>query len=185
MVVVVVEIPIVADGEFVVGMEFSSKEAVIMAIKYYTIRRGVDYQVYESEPLTFYAKCTQIFEDGLRLVTSKLHANQLASRNIQVNCFDKQNDVFEVREMPSEMEYVIDLRRQQCDCGMFPVHQISCRHVFACCANQLLDWQVYAHDVYKMDQIRRIYRVRFRPLKNLTTWPAYNGSRFVPNPFLR
>nr|XP_029143455.1 uncharacterized protein LOC114924155 [Arachis hypogaea] len=53
------EIPIVADGEFAVGMEFGSREAVIKAIKEYTIRRSVDYRVYESEPLTFYAKCTQ------------------------------------------------------------------------------------------------------------------------------
>ncbi|RYQ99185.1 hypothetical protein Ahy_B07g087081 isoform B [Arachis hypogaea] len=57
--VVVVEIPMVADGEFAIGMEFSSREAVMMAVKDYTIRRGVDYRVYESEPLTFYAKCTQ------------------------------------------------------------------------------------------------------------------------------
>ncbi|RYQ89722.1 hypothetical protein Ahy_B09g096225 isoform C [Arachis hypogaea] len=55
----ITEVPIVADGEFVVGMEFSSREAVIKAIKDYTIRRSVDYWVYESEPLTFYAKCTQ------------------------------------------------------------------------------------------------------------------------------
>ncbi|XP_020978149.1 uncharacterized protein LOC107607857 [Arachis ipaensis] len=53
------EIPFVADGEFAVGMEFSSRETVIKAIKEYTIRRSVDYRVYESEPLTFYAKCTQ------------------------------------------------------------------------------------------------------------------------------
>ncbi|RYR53885.1 hypothetical protein Ahy_A06g029129 [Arachis hypogaea] len=90
------------------------------------------------------------------LVTSKLHANQLASGNIQVNCFDRQNEVFEVCEMPSEMEYAVDLRRQQCDCGEF-----------------------------QMDQVRRVYRARFRPLGNPTTWLAYNGSRFVPNPFLR
>ncbi|XP_072069407.1 uncharacterized protein [Arachis hypogaea] len=49
----------VADGEFVMGMEFSSREAIIAAMKDYTIRKGVDYRVYESEPLTFYAKCTQ------------------------------------------------------------------------------------------------------------------------------
>ncbi|XP_025661650.1 uncharacterized protein [Arachis hypogaea] len=34
-----------ADGEFTVGMEFGSREAVIMAMKDYTIRRGVDYRV--------------------------------------------------------------------------------------------------------------------------------------------
>ncbi|XP_025675666.1 uncharacterized protein [Arachis hypogaea] len=53
------EIPFVADGEFAVGMKFSCREAVIRAMKDYTIQRGVDYRVYESEPLPFYAKCTQ------------------------------------------------------------------------------------------------------------------------------
>ncbi|XP_052117570.1 uncharacterized protein LOC127747570 [Arachis duranensis] len=45
------------DGEFSVGIEFGSRESVISAIKSYTISRGVDYTVYESEPQTFYAKC--------------------------------------------------------------------------------------------------------------------------------
>ncbi|XP_072058027.1 uncharacterized protein [Arachis hypogaea] len=36
-----------------------------------------------------------------------------------------------------------------------------------------------------MDQVRRVYRARFRPLGNPTTWPAYNGPRFVPNLYLR
>ncbi|XP_057719389.1 uncharacterized protein LOC130933793 [Arachis stenosperma] len=53
------ELTVVADGEFMVGMEFNSREAVIKTMKDYTIRRGVDYRVYESEPTTFYAKCTQ------------------------------------------------------------------------------------------------------------------------------
>ncbi|RYR79259.1 hypothetical protein Ahy_A01g004086 [Arachis hypogaea] len=44
------------DGEFSVGIEFGSRESVISAIKSYTISRGVDYTVYESEPQTFYAK---------------------------------------------------------------------------------------------------------------------------------
>ncbi|XP_020999606.2 uncharacterized protein LOC110281583 [Arachis duranensis] len=119
------------------------------------------------------------------IVTTKLHANQRASGNIQVSCFDRQNEVFEVREMPTGVEYAVDLRRRVCDCGEFQVDRIPCRHVFACCANQRLDWQVYVHEVYKMDQIRRVYRARFRPLENPTTWPIYTGPRFVGNPFLR
>ncbi|XP_029143950.1 uncharacterized protein [Arachis hypogaea] len=119
------------------------------------------------------------------VVTSKLNANQLASSNIQVNCFDRMNEVFEVREMPGGTEYAVDLRRQRCDCGEFQVDRIPCRHVFAYCANQRLDWRVYVHEVYKMDQVRRIYRARFRPLGNPTTWPVYSGPRFVPNPNLR
>nr|XP_025685558.1 uncharacterized protein LOC112786393 [Arachis hypogaea] len=53
------ELPVVADGEFMVAMEFSSREEVIKAMKDYTIRRGVDYRVYEPEPATFYAKYAQ------------------------------------------------------------------------------------------------------------------------------
>ncbi|RYR13414.1 hypothetical protein Ahy_B04g070428 isoform C [Arachis hypogaea] len=53
------ELPLMPDDEFTVGMEFSSREAVIKAMKDYTIRKGVDYRVHESEPTTFYAKCTQ------------------------------------------------------------------------------------------------------------------------------
>ncbi|XP_015968760.1 uncharacterized protein LOC107492270 [Arachis duranensis] len=123
-----------------------------------------------------------VFSD---IVTSKLHVNQLASGNIQVSCFDCQNEVFEVREMPSGMEFAVDLRGLRCDCGEFQVDRIPCRHVFACCANQRLDWQLYVDDVYKMDQVRRVYRARFRPLGNPATWPAYNGPRFIPNPYLR
>ncbi|RYR58692.1 hypothetical protein Ahy_A05g024577 [Arachis hypogaea] len=44
------------DGEFSIRMEFSLRESVISAIKSYTIARGVDYTVYESEPQAFYAK---------------------------------------------------------------------------------------------------------------------------------
>ncbi|QHN92510.1 uncharacterized protein DS421_17g584370 [Arachis hypogaea] len=119
------------------------------------------------------------------IVTTKLHANQRTSGNIQVSCFDRQNEVFEVREMPSGVEYAVNLRRRVCDCGEFQVDRISCRHVFAYCANQRLDWQMYVHEVYKMDQIQRVYRARFRPLGNPTTWPVYTGPRFVGNPFLR
>ncbi|RYR22429.1 hypothetical protein Ahy_B03g067710 [Arachis hypogaea] len=54
-----VALPVVANGEFTVGIEFSSREAVIKAMKDYTICRGVDYRVYESELTTFYTKCTQ------------------------------------------------------------------------------------------------------------------------------
>ncbi|RYQ85831.1 hypothetical protein Ahy_B10g105454 [Arachis hypogaea] len=119
------------------------------------------------------------------IVTSKLHANQRTARNIQVNCFESQNEVFEVREMSSDLEFAVDLRQRRCDCSKVQVDHMPCRHVFACCANQQLDWQVYVHDVYRIDQVRKVYRARFRPLGNPTTWPMYDGPRFVPNSFLK
>ncbi|RYR19220.1 hypothetical protein Ahy_B03g063936 [Arachis hypogaea] len=50
---------VVEDGEFSIEMKFGSRESVIYAIESYTIARGVDYNVYESEPQTFYAKCKE------------------------------------------------------------------------------------------------------------------------------
>ncbi|RYR49095.1 hypothetical protein Ahy_A07g035387 [Arachis hypogaea] len=45
------------DGEFRIGLDYSSRKSVIAAIRSYTISRGVDYNVCESEPQTFYTKC--------------------------------------------------------------------------------------------------------------------------------
>ncbi|XP_015946668.1 uncharacterized protein LOC107471691 [Arachis duranensis] len=82
--------------------------------------------------------------------TQKILSNQRSAGNIQVNLFDRQNEVFEVREMPSGLEFAVNLRLQHCDCGEFQVDRIPCRHVFACCANQRLDWKQYVHEVYTM-----------------------------------
>ncbi|RYR08502.1 hypothetical protein Ahy_B05g076223 [Arachis hypogaea] len=95
------------------------------------------------------------------------------------------SEIFEVREIPSGMEYNVDLRCQHCDYGKFQVDRIPCRRVLACCVNQRLDWKVYIHEVYKMDQVQRVYRASFKTLGNPATWPTYHRPRFVPNPFLR
>ncbi|RYR35871.1 hypothetical protein Ahy_A10g050973 [Arachis hypogaea] len=118
-----------------------------------------------------------------KIVTSKLHANQRAAGNIQVNCFDRQNEVFELCEMPNGLEFAVDLHQHYCDCGEFQVDHMPYRHIFICCANQRLNWQVYVHDVYRMDQVQKVYRARFKPLENRTTWPMYHGPRFIPNIF--
>ncbi|XP_029153316.1 uncharacterized protein [Arachis hypogaea] len=78
--------------------------------------------------------------------SNKLQSNQQAAGNIQVNLFDRHNEIFEVREMPSGIEYAVNLHQRYCDCGEFQTDRIPCRHVFACCANQRLDWQQYVHE---------------------------------------
>ncbi|RYQ92588.1 hypothetical protein Ahy_B09g098813 [Arachis hypogaea] len=73
--------------------------------------------VYESEPLTFYAKCTQYGSGCDWLIRVSMINRKYCwvirrifeeAGNIQVNCFDRQNEVFEVREMPSRLEHVVD-----------------------------------------------------------------------------
>ncbi|RYR69706.1 hypothetical protein Ahy_A03g016257 [Arachis hypogaea] len=94
----------VEDGKFSVGMKFGSRESVIFAIKSYTISRGVDYTVYESEPQIFYAKC---------------------KGNIVVNRFDRRNEMFEVREMQDGSIYSVNLAQRHCDCGHFQVQVLG------------------------------------------------------------
>ncbi|RYR50320.1 hypothetical protein Ahy_A07g036914 isoform A [Arachis hypogaea] len=251
-------------------MEFNSREAVIKTVKNYTIHRGVDYQIYEFEPMTFYAHSIQLFKapfmqklvvnivilrQGMNMkcgtngcvlgipcqqhdlaydggyrwghittnlsvegargarnlpvtilvkvtfyrlnelftrkrakaesrvraghlfsesVTEKIQKNLIAVGNIMVSCFDRQNEVFKVREMSSGVEYAVDLHRRQCDCGEFKIDHFLCRH-----------WQVYVNEIYRMDEIRKVYRARFRPLGNPTTWPVYGGPRMISNSNLK
>ncbi|RYQ91877.1 hypothetical protein Ahy_B09g097922 [Arachis hypogaea] len=114
----------------------------------------------------------------------RLREHGEAYRNIQVNCFDRQNEVFEVREMSSGLEYDVDLRYQRCDCGEFQVDKIPCQHVFACCANQPLDWQVYVYDVYKWTKFEGFTEL------GLGYWGSYymaclQRASIRTNPYLR
>ncbi|RYQ96086.1 hypothetical protein Ahy_B08g091614 isoform B [Arachis hypogaea] len=45
--------------------------------------------------------------------------------------------------------------------------------------------QVYVNKIYRMDEIRKVYRARFRPLGNSTTWPVYGGPRMIANPNIK
>ncbi|RYR71921.1 hypothetical protein Ahy_A02g006127 isoform B [Arachis hypogaea] len=96
-----------------------------------------------------------------------------------------ENEVFEVREMTSGKVLVVDIARRTCDCGHFQVERIPCRHVIACCANQRIDCQLYVHDVYKMTEVRKVYKFEFTLLGDAETWPAYGGPTLVANPALR
>ncbi|XP_020989460.2 uncharacterized protein LOC107470969 [Arachis duranensis] len=115
----------------------------------------------------------------------RIEVSMQQAGNIVMHRFDRRNEVFEVRKMTTEKVLVVDLARRRCDCGHFQVERIPCRHVIACCANQRLDWQLYVHDVYKMTEVRKVYRFEFTPLGDPDTWPAYEGPTLVANPALR
>ncbi|RYR61278.1 hypothetical protein Ahy_A04g018425 [Arachis hypogaea] len=146
------------DGEFRIGMEYSSRKSVVTTIRSFTISIGVDYDVYESEPQTFYAKC-KMYGRGC----DWLNRASLIRKKV-VHRFDRRNEVFEVREMTIEKVLVVDLARRTCDCGHF---------------------QLYVHDVYKMTEVRKVCRFEFTPFGDPKTWPAYEGLTLVANPALR
>ncbi|KAL4365298.1 hypothetical protein AHAS_Ahas07G0092100 [Arachis hypogaea] len=78
--------------------------------------------------------------------------------NIVVNRFDRRNEVFDVREMPSGKVLVVDLALRRCDYGHFQVERLLCCHV---------------------------YREEFVLLGGIETWLDYTGATLVANPALR
>ncbi|KAL4356508.1 hypothetical protein AHAS_Ahas09G0093700 [Arachis hypogaea] len=102
-VVVVVFPTVVADGEFAVGMDFNSREAVIASAKEYTIRREVDYRVYESEPITFYAKCVQYGTSYSDTIAEAIKPLVEADPSIKVKSV--------IAEVQSKFNYTINYRK--------------------------------------------------------------------------
>ncbi|XP_025652920.1 uncharacterized protein [Arachis hypogaea] len=117
--------------------------------------------------------------------TKRVEESFRRAGNIVVNRFDRHNEMFQVREMQDDTIYTVNLAQQHCDCGHFQVERLPCRHMLACCTNQRLDWQVYVHDVYKMSEIRKVYRGEFVPMGDPSTWDRYEGAKVITNWTLR
>ncbi|RYR27764.1 hypothetical protein Ahy_B01g051812 [Arachis hypogaea] len=178
--------PIVADDEFIIGIEFSSREIAhssellekfqdTVFAKAYCQHRYITFNITEAIPGQF----MNLIRDTNDYMTAMRYILGGWIESLAIRKHSASIQVFEVYEMPSGMEYAIDLCHWQCDCGDFQVDRIPCLHMFACCANQRLDWQVYVIEV------RKVCRARFRPLENPTTWSVVEGPRMIPNPSLR
>ncbi|RYR61903.1 hypothetical protein Ahy_A04g019150 [Arachis hypogaea] len=174
---------IVTDDEFVVGIEFSSRETVITAIKDYTIRRGVDYRVIRRYNGSHTCTRTRISQDHAKLnldmiaepkfnymtsyhkawltkqkAIANLFGGWEASYKALPSWFEAMNEVFEVREMPRGMEYTIE------SLIAMSLHVVR--------TNDLIGNNMFM-------------RARFKPLENPATWPVYQGPRHIPNMYLK
>ncbi|RYR72550.1 hypothetical protein Ahy_A02g006765 isoform A [Arachis hypogaea] len=98
--------PVVGDGEFVIKMQFISKETMIKAVK--CVQYG---------PAVIGLSGFQPLRKFRALFMKKLLVN------IDLGKFDHKWKHYGelVREMPNGVEYAIDLRRRHCDCGEFQV----------------------------------------------------------------
>ncbi|XP_057733766.1 uncharacterized protein LOC130948923 [Arachis stenosperma] len=56
-------------SEFQVGQQFQDKEEVVLSVKTYSIRRGVEYKILESDHRKYYGKCKE-FGSGADAATS-------------------------------------------------------------------------------------------------------------------
>ncbi|RYR72220.1 hypothetical protein Ahy_A02g006426 [Arachis hypogaea] len=60
-------------SEFQVGQQFQHKEEVVLSVKTYSIHRGVEYMVLESDHRKYYGKCKEFGSGCVRLIRVSLH----------------------------------------------------------------------------------------------------------------
>ncbi|RYQ96213.1 hypothetical protein Ahy_B08g091859 [Arachis hypogaea] len=121
----------------------------------------------------------------LEFATKRVEESFRYAGNIVINRFDRQNEMFEVREIQDGSVYTVNFTQRHCDCGHFQAERLPCRHILACCTNQRLDWQVYVHDVYKMSKICNLYRGEFVLMGDQSTWHRYERAKVIANWTLR
>ncbi|RYR51872.1 hypothetical protein Ahy_A06g026834 [Arachis hypogaea] len=201
-----------ADGEFAVGMEFSSRKVVIKAIKevsmiskkycwvirryngsHTCIRATISQDHSKLDSITIVEAIKSLVEVDPSLKVKSVIAEVQSKFNYTVSYrkawLAKQRAVekiFGVTELGHLHQSYIQTNLYQ---ETFSLVALTGRMRSLKCARCQVDWSLQstyiAFDVTVMDQVRRVYRARFRPLSNRTTWPAYNEPRFVPNPYLK
>ncbi|XP_027362818.1 uncharacterized protein LOC113870426 [Abrus precatorius] len=100
-------------------------------------------------------KAGHIFSDAM---TTQLQSNEQASRNLCVTVFDRRNETFLVQDVNNNQEYKVQLRQRYCDCGDIQTDKYPCRHVTAACSSQNIDWRCYVEDVYKINELCKVYK---------------------------
>ncbi|RYR70863.1 hypothetical protein Ahy_A02g005165 [Arachis hypogaea] len=157
---------VVADGEFVVEMEFSSCEYVIAAVKDYAIRRGVDYLALYLQKLIVnigYSRTVRKFQ----LHYGRLHERDRMKYLRCVRCL-----------VAASLQLIYDSVVMTVVNFKWTAYHVA----MSLLAVQINDW---IGRCTFMIFTRWTRSDRFRPLGNPTTWPMYNGPRFVPNLFLK
>ncbi|RYR33876.1 hypothetical protein Ahy_A10g048542 [Arachis hypogaea] len=193
----------VEDGEFSVEIEFGSKDSVISVIKRYTISRGVDYTVYESELQTFYTKCKGYSAGCDWLIRANLirkkECCEIRRYNGKHTCTmgTISQDLPKVQSM---FNYTVSYRKawlakQKPVAKFFGDWEVSYQilpvwlkvmtekipRFKAPYLHKLVVNTVYVHNVYKMSEICKVYRGEFVPMDDPSTWDRYEGAKVIAN----
>ncbi|XP_015971045.1 uncharacterized protein LOC107494518 [Arachis duranensis] len=100
-------LPVMPDGEFTVGMEFSSREAVIKAMKDYTIRRDVDYREIRRYNVSYTCTRATISQDHSKLVSNTVA--EAIKPLVEVDLSIKVKSV--IVEVQANFNYTISYRK--------------------------------------------------------------------------
>ncbi|KAL4349810.1 hypothetical protein AHAS_Ahas10G0079200 [Arachis hypogaea] len=115
-------------------------------------------------------------------------ANREGITQMLVISHDRATSIFTVDEIAgvgSQSRFRVYLQQRRYDCGYFQALHYPCAHALAACAHARLDWQSYVDDVYRVENVFRVYQMEFPPLPDEEVWPPHEGQLLRPNPHLR
>ncbi|XP_016747119.1 uncharacterized protein [Gossypium hirsutum] len=115
-------------------------------------------------------------------------ANRRMARSMNVEIYSRCLETFQVTEtivrrpnIPPR-SYGVYLRNRWCDWRRFQTLHYPCAHVVASCAKVSLNVEKFVNDVYRLEQMLRVWENEFPVLPDLSTWEvALTTYKLVPD----
>ncbi|CAN1287159.1 hypothetical protein LINPERPRIM_LOCUS19536 [Linum perenne] len=86
--------------------------------------------------------------------------------------------MFEVRE--GLRSWVVDVRANQCACGLWQLSGLPCEHALACITYNRDPIEPYCHPCYTIANYRLAYGESINPLNDATQWHSSFGPDLRP-----
>ncbi|TXG57639.1 hypothetical protein EZV62_015468 [Acer yangbiense] len=83
-------------------------------------------------------------------------------------------DEYEVKDI--SRHYIVKLNSQQCECGLWQVSGLPCKHVVACINAWRRDLNDYVHNYLKNEACLKTYSFMIHPIPTESTWPDVEAN---------
>ena len=129
----------------------------------------------------------QVFFQALMRAIEK---NRQSIGTMNVSRFSWTNESFVVQELApiggwSQRNYRVLLQGRWCYYRYFQALHFPCCLVLTMCAYARVDQATCVDDVYHIQTVFNIYKMKFAPVANESYWPEYHGLIIWQNPELR
>ncbi|KAL5817272.1 hypothetical protein ACOSQ3_025650 [Xanthoceras sorbifolium] len=111
-------------------------------------------------------------------IQKKLAKRQDEGRFVTVLC--STETLFEVKE--GSKFYVVDLEKHSCDCGLWKVTGIPCKHAMAVITTKRLNSHDYVHKYLTKEYYLKTYSHAITPIPDQSLWPNDDNPSIVLPP---
>ena len=86
--------------------------------------------------------------------------------------------IFEVIKRPTQ--FTVDLNKHHCDCMVWAISRIPCKHATSCILDERLDLESFVNEAYTVDKYRQTYDMCMRPIPDPIFWEDRDCLRIAP-----